>query len=228
MIRLICFDIDDTLMDFHKGEEIAFMECMKDFNIVCSKEDYLLYQRINLAFWKALERKEVTKDELMVQRFEVYKKERQIDCDAYLMSKSFEKHLGEQCFLFDGANDVVKKCASFCDLAVTTNGIASSQRNRLKKSNLMEYFKYLFISEEIGFPKPQIEYYQEIFKQSGCKPQEILFIGDSLTSDIQGAIDSGCISVWYNPKHLEKPEHMKIEFEIHHLDEIFEILEKQL
>ena len=228
MIKLICFDIDETLMDFHKGEEIAFFEAMKEVNVECSQQDYFEYKRINSACWKALERNEISKEKLKTYRFELFKDECHKNFDAYQISKVYEKALGNQCFLFDDAMNVVKKCYEMCDLAVTTNGISHIQRNRLKLSNLEQYFKYLFISEEIGASKPQKEYYDAIIKISECQPDEILIIGDSLSADILGAVNSGCKSVWFNPKHLENSLNLKIDYIIDDLNQIVSIVEECL
>ena len=226
MIKLVCFDIDDTLMDFHKGEEIAFYETMKQVNVDCDEKDYLNYKRINAGLWKALERNEITKDKLKVHRFECFKQENHKDFDSLNTSKLYELNLGKQCFLFDDAKSVVERCFHLCDLAVTTNGISHIQRSRLKLSGLERYFKYLFISEELNASKPQIEYYEAIMKQSNCKPEEILIIGDSLSADMLGAQNSGCKSVWYNPKHLENSLNLKIDYVIDDLNQIISIVEE--
>ena len=228
MIKLVCFDIDDTLMDFHKGEEIAFYETMNQVNVICNEQDYLDYKRINAGLWRALERNEITKDKLKVHRFELFKKENNKDFDSLSISQQYELNLGKQCFLFENAMDVVKKCYELCPLAITTNGISHIQRSRLKLSGLDKYFKYLFISEELKTQKPQKEYYEAIMNQSGCKPEEILIIGDSLSADILGAQNSGCKSVWYNPKHLENSLNLKIDYIIDDLNQIITIVEENI
>ena len=226
MIRLICFDIDDTLMDFHKGERIAFYETMRELNIKCNEKDYRLYEKINQALWKKLEKGEIEKKRLRVLRFEQLKAEGHFDFDADAASALYPEYLSKQCFLLDETVEVVKKCAQIADLAAATNGIAAVQRSRMKKSGLEPYFKYFFISEEIGYEKPQLPYFEEIFKISGVKPEEILFVGDSLSADIAGAVQSGCISVWLNPAHLINDSNFKSAYEIERLSDIFDIMEE--
>ncbi|MGN1344279.1 MAG: YjjG family noncanonical pyrimidine nucleotidase [Traorella sp.] len=227
MIRLICFDIDDTLMDFHKGERIAFFESMKEHHISCNEEEYHEYELINEALWKALERNEVTKERLKVQRFEEFALKCHKDFDAIKMCQSFVYHLGNQCFLFEGADEVVKKCFTLCDLAITTNGISSIQRNRLQLSGLSSYFKYLFISEEMGCVKPQKEYYDEILKQTHLSANEIMIVGDSLSADMLGAVNHGFVSVWYNPKHELNLDQLAIDYVIDDLREVIHIWEEK-
>lgn len=226
MIQLICFDIDDTLMDFHKGEKIAFMSSMKEFGILSSEEDYLLYENINRLLWEALERGEITKDLLRIKRFDLFKEKTKYQFDSYKMNDIYVNHLSEQCFLFEHALDVVKKSQKYGDLAVTTNGISSVQRKRLNQSGLISYFKYLFISEEIGYAKPHKKYYEAIFEKSGYDANQIVCIGDSISADMKGAVDSGCISIWYNPKHLENRLNLNINYEIDDLTQIISILEE--
>lgn len=228
MIKLVCFDIDDTLMDFHKGEEIAFKEAMIQLNVDYEENDYIVYKRLNIALWKAFERNEITKEKLKVHRFELLKQEIHKDFDSLEACKVYENILGKQYFLFENAMSVVEACFNLCDLAVTTNGISHIQRSRLKLSGLDKYFKYLFISEELNASKPHLAYYEAIMKQSGCKPEEILIIGDSLSADILGACNSGCNSVWYNPKHLENSLNLKVDYMIDDLTQIISIVEDNI
>lgn len=226
MIKCICFDVDDTLLDFHAGEIIAFKQAMHQIGFESSNEDYLLYERINSNLWKEYEYGKISKDKLRVKRFEDFFQELKINFDPYKMSDIYLENLSQQCFLIDESKDIVEKCSKKVPLAVATNGIASVQRSRLKKSGLMPYFKYLFISEEMDAVKPQIEFFEQIFKMTGCQPNEILFVGDSLSADIKGAVNSGCISVWYNPKHIKNNFDFKPSYEIQNLNELIKIMEE--
>lgn len=226
MIRLICFDVDDTLMDFHKGEKIAFFEVMERACIKCDESVYACYSDINEKLWKALEEKKVTKDELRILRFSQLVEKMKLECDAHLLSEWFVESLAKQCFLIDGSEEVVRKCAALCKVAVATNGIASVQRGRLQRSHLESYFSYCFISEEMGCDKPHPDYFNKIFKTAEVQPQEVLFVGDSLTADMRGSVQSGCVSVWYNPKHSQNNTDVKPDFEIDHLNEVLEIWEE--
>lgn len=61
-------------------------------------------------------------------------------------------------------------------------------------------------------------------RQAGCKPEELMHVGDSLDSDIQGARAVGAVSVWLNRKRTATDSDMRPDFEIHSLAEIETIL----
>lgn len=227
MIKCICFDVDDTLLDFHAGEVIAFQQAMNHIGFNSSEADYLLYEEINSNLWKDFELEKITKDKLRVQRFIDFFHKKKIDFNAEKMSDIYLDKLSKQAILIENAKEVVEKCTKLVPCAVATNGIAAVQRSRLKKSGLMPYFQYLFISEEMNAVKPQFAFFNEIFKTINCQPDEILFVGDSLSADIKGAVNSGCISVWYNPKQLENKFDFKADYEIQNIAEVLKIMEAQ-
>lgn len=228
MIQLVCFDVDDTLLDFHKGEEVAFLETMHHFDLACTIDDYHCYEKINEGMWKAYEKGNITKERLRIQRFEEYMNEKGIVRDAVEMAEIYQYHLSQQCFVLEHSFEVVKACAEKVKLAIATNGIAMVQRSRLKKSGLLSYFDYLFISEEMNCVKPQKEYFEKICEEANCSCENILFVGDSLSADIVGAVQSGCVSVWFNPKHLENQTGVISDYEIDDLRDVMEILKENL
>lgn len=59
-------------------------------------------------------------------------------------------------------------------------------------------FEKDFHSNEIGFRKPTDESFQEIIQLSGIKPEESLFIDDSL-QNVDGAIACGLKGYWLEP-----------------------------
>ena len=222
MIKLVCFDLDDTLMDFHKGEEIAFYETMKEENVEASHDDYLLYKKINGALWKKLEKGEVERYALQRIRFEELKKESQLDFDIEKVNALFPKKLSEQAILLEESERILKWCSKKAELAIASNGTATTQHRRIEKSGIDKYFKYIFISEEVGHAKPHQGFFDAIFKTANVSPEEVLFIGDSLSADMKGAVKSGCISVWFNPKHIINDLNVIPDHEIDRLSSIID------
>lgn len=107
----------------------------------------------------------------------------------------------------------------------TTNGTTTAQRIKLEKSGLDKILDDIFISEEIGFEKPSINYYQAVFQKIGSNnPTEYLMIGDSLTSDMQGGNNAGIKTCWFNPHYKINDKNVKIDYEVHDLKEIRERL----
>jgi len=74
------------------------------------------------------------------------------------------------------------------------------QKPRFAASPLSRFFKHIIISQEIGCSKPSIEIFTHAFELMGqpCK-SEVLMIGDNLGSDVQGGINYGIDTLWFNP-----------------------------
>jgi 2-haloacid dehalogenase len=51
-----------------------------------------------------------------------------------------------------------------------------------------------------------------------------LLIGDSLSSDIQGGLDYGLDTCWYNPVGELRPDGLPITYEIGHLRDLLKML----
>ena len=100
-----------------------------------------------------------------------------------------------------------------------------AQERKLKKSGLLELLDDVFISEEIGFEKPSIVFFQEVFRVIGnYEKEEVLIVGDSLTSDMQGGNNAGILTCWYNPEKKVNELNLRIDFEITNLKQVLNIL----
>jgi 2-haloacid dehalogenase len=83
---------------------------------------------------------------------------------------------------------------------MVTNGLKDVQRPRLQHSAISSFIEKVFISEEMGVAKPASGFFEAVFREIGFPPKaEVLIIGDSLTSDIQGGISYGIDTCWFNP-----------------------------
>ena len=67
----ILWDVDGTLLDFGAAEEAAIRSLFADFGLgVCTDAMLARYSEINRNYWRALERGEMTKPEILTRRFE--------------------------------------------------------------------------------------------------------------------------------------------------------------
>lgn len=64
----------------------------------------------------------------------------------------------------------------------------------------------IFTSEDAKSYKPRKELFELAFHATGLKPNEVVHIGDSLSSDIQGANAVGINAIWINRSFREVPE----------------------
>ena len=227
MIKVILWDIDGTLLDFKKAEYAAIKKCFEIYNLgVCTDEMISRYSEINRSYWEKLERKEITKPEVLVNRFKDFFATENIQTDcAEEFNKEYQLQLGETICFCDNSYEILKKLKGKVKQYAVTNGTKIAQDRKLQKSGLIDIFDDVFISEEVGCEKPGIEFFEYVWKVIGSyEKDEIMIVGDSLTSDMQGGNNAGILSCWYNPKHLENNSGLKIDYELDDLQKIWGII----
>lgn len=140
-------------------------------------------------------------------------------------TRLYREYLNEGAFLIDGARELLEGLKGQYELYIITNGVAATQYHRLGKSGLDRYFKDIFISEEAASQKPQPEYFEYCFKKMGRRDVEnMLVIGDSLTSDIKGGNNVGIDTLWFNPHRQENTKGVHVEYEADSLEKIGKML----
>ena len=221
----LLFDLDGTLFDFDAGETYAFHKVCDAFHVPFSEETLALYQGINLSYWKAYERGEITTAALSIARFRDFLAAVGKDGDPSLMSKSYQDHLGEDCTPIPNALQVCRALyKKGYSLSIITNGRSATQHSRLSRSELTPMISELFISEELGCQKPKKEFFDVVFEKLQIPVSQALVIGDSLTSDISGGIQYGIDTCWFNPKGVVNTMSQAPTYEIIQLNELLSIL----
>ena len=227
MIQYLFLDLDNTILDFSKAESIAIRKTMSTYGLTPTDELAARYSAINDWHWKALERGELTKPQVVTQRFAVFFGEQGIEVDAQAVAKTYETYLSQGHWFLPGAEKAVKEeLFGKYRLFLASNGTPVVQQGRLKSSGIGRYFEGIFISEEIGATKPAREFFDICAgKIPGFDRQRAIILGDSLTSDIRGGINSGIRSCWYNPRRLPPRADIPADYEIHELSEFPALLE---
>lgn len=222
--KTILIDLDDTLLDFQKSEDVAIRTTIKTLGIEPTEDVVNAYKEINLKYWKMFERKEIEREALLIARFKEFCELLNItNKDFSLLNETYFHYLSSSPFEIDGADEFLNKLSEKYDIYVITNGVKRVQTIRLSLVNITKYFKKVYISEEIGYQKPSIEFFDFVLNDLNItNKEEVLIIGDSLSSDIQGGINSGIDTVWYNPKELKS--NINFTYEIKNYDEFFEII----
>lgn len=223
---VVLLDIDGTLMDFEKAQDIAFERLMEKHDIPYSLEVYDTYKKINKSLWDALERGEIKKELLKTERFRLFLEALDVEREVLTVTKDYEEALGMGAYLFEGAAEVCEYLSQHCRLAVVTNGITNIQNNRLEKAQIKQHFEKVFISEEIGHNKPDLKFFEKVFEQfPGIPASRMLIVGDSLSADIKGGNTAGIATCWYNPSGNVAGDEFEITHEIKKLEELKQIIE---
>ena len=226
MYEFLFLDLDDTILDFHKAERIAIAKTITEFGVEPTEEILNLYHHINKAHWEMLERGELTREQVLVNRFGVLFERLGVSVDAPKCAKTYEKNLSMGHWFLPGAEETVEYLSKRYRLFLASNGTAVVQKGRMTSANLYRFFEKVFVSQEIGHNKPSKAYFDGCFAQiEGFDPKKAIIVGDSLTSDILGGNNAGIATCWVNPSHAPRKEGIRVDFEIEALSQLPALLE---
>ena len=227
MYKFLLWDIDGTVLNFLAAEAYAIRALFKKYKIgECSDEMLKLYSGINVKYWQMLERNELTKGEILVGRFREFFGEIGVDTSiAESFNADYQITLGDHIEFVDKAKDILLSQKGKYVLAAVTNGTKTAQEKKLRLSGLNEVFDAVFISENVGAEKPNKAYFDYVFENLGITDKnEVLLIGDSLTSDMKGGFIAGIDTCWFNPEHKPNKLNIPVTYEIDDLGKIAEIV----
>lgn len=222
---LFLFDLDDTLLDFQASEILSFKQTFMHHGIDSIDEIHKTYKVENNKLWKQIEKGEITKDFLKIERFKRTLNEHKIDIPPHKMANYYMEQLPLNVVLIDGAVEVLKYVKKFGEVGIITNGIEVTQRLRIKNSALKDYIDFLAVSEECGFAKPDVRFFE--FATSRAKyftKEKTIIIGDRIEADILGANNFGIDSCWFNPHKLENIISASPTFTVEKLSDIQNLL----
>ena len=226
MIKAVLLDADDTLLDFHKAEHEALKKTLLTTGIEPRDQIIELYSGINKRHWDMLERGELTRAEVLTRRFEAFFAEFGVEGDAQKTQDRYATYLSQGHWFIPGAIALLDALYSKYKLYLVTNGNAKVQQGRLASANIAHYFEEIFISELIGCTKPSKAFFNYCFsRMPPYKEDEIIIIGDSLTSDIQGGINAGIHTCWFNPRGNAGRADIVPEYTVSALEEIPALLD---
>lgn len=203
--KTVLLDADGTLLDFEATERQALRRSMENRGVFYSEELLQTYLSINVPLWAAHHRGELSREALMVKRFEDFAKVLGLEADAQAWNREYLDYLGDCGDVLPGAVALLEALKPHCTLALATNGLADIQCRRLKDNPITPYLDAIFISEEMGVGKPEKRYFEQVMAALDADPASTVMIGDDLISDIQGAINAGIDSIWYSHTQENSP-----------------------
>lgn len=228
--QYLLWDIDGTILNFKESEKAAIKALFKKYNFgECTDEMVSRYSDINVKYWQALERNEMTKPDILVERFREFFRLEGIEVDkAVPFNSDYQIALGDTVVFCENAFDILKKQKALgYTLIAVTNGTEIAQSKKLKLSGLDNIFDYIYISELVGAEKPNKAFFDYVFSETGINDDNIrsvLIIGDSLTSDIKGGNNSGIDTCWYNKDKQSNYLDIDITYEVDSLSQIMDII----
>ena len=252
--KAVFIDWDDTIGDFIGAAKLALQEMYDKYHLsdyFASYEEFVsLYKPHNLELWDKYGKDQVTKAFLRVDRF-LWPllhgsklasspfasagspttsvswgalSPHRLSQLAEQMSEDF-LHLTTAHFsLLPGAEELVRYLAEKYPLTVVTNGFVEVQYEKFDKSGLRDCFAHIVLSEEVGCQKPNPRIFEEALRMNGLQAEDVVMIGDSWNSDIQGAINAGIDQIWIHKSKDPLPEGQSATFLVQSLSEVMEIL----
>ncbi len=227
MFRYILWDLDNTLLDPHPPERAAIRNCFKDFGLgECTDAMLDTYPAINNRWWTMCEKGEKPKSEILIGRFVEFLGQFGLRTDiAADFAKDYMERLGDTICPIDGAMETLRSLKGHVGQYLLTNGVWASQKKKIQNSGIDRIIDGIYVSEDIGFEKPEPQIYQIVLDRIGCRNKdEALMVGDSLTTDIKGANNAGIPCAWFNRKGKARPSDLRIDFEIRSLSEVLGIV----
>lgn len=227
MITTILWDVDATLLNFVAAEKVAIKALFQKYKLgECTDEMLARYSRINRTYWERLERKELTRNEVLVGRFlEFFKKEGLNTDIAADFNEDYQSSLGDTIVFNDNSYEIIKSLQGKVKQYVVSNGTITAQSKKLRLSGLGKLMDGIFLSEQLGVEKPDGRFFEKVFGEIGPVDKgQVMIVGDSLTSDIQGGNNAGIITCWYNPEHKQTEDGIRIDHEISDLHEIYDLI----
>jgi len=196
--QYIIFDIDNTLLDFSRSEYYALQKVFATYGVVFNENTFNQYKEINHDLWEQLEDGKISKDVVLKERFKRFFLANNIVVDGVLVDKQYRGFLEERNDVMNGAMSLLTQLKSQgYTIFAGTNGVGQTQRKRLASANMTDLFDELYISEEVGFEKPDVRFFDYIFNDARIIDlSTVVMIGDSLSSDIEGAKRVGIDSIW--------------------------------
>jgi YjjG family noncanonical pyrimidine nucleotidase len=226
-IKVVLWDIDGTLLNFAAAEKAAIRKCFETHGLgECTDSMLAEYVEINHKYWKMLERGELTKPEVLVGRFQEFFEGQGLDVSvAPSFNEEYQVRLGDTVCFEEKGLEVIKHLKGKVLQCAVTNGTKVAQKRKLANSGLDQLLDHIFISDEIGIEKPMIGFFEAVWDKIGrFSKEEVLIVGDSLTSDMQGGVNAQILTCWYNPQKAANTSGLSLDYEIHYLEQVLDIL----
>lgn len=197
--KAIFFDIDDTVFDYEASAHIALGEVCKDMGIEFKEEYFRGFMHADKKFWDMQKAGILTISEVMDRRAAETAQVMGIPERAESFRDIFLIKMRNSAVPVDGAEDIIRYAhGKGYQLCTASNGFLIMQISRLKKSGLFEYFSGIFVSDDIGYEKPDPQFLTEALSRCGLSAADALMVGDSREADIKAAQSAGMDCCWFD------------------------------
>lgn len=206
--KFIYFDLDDTLLDHKKAEQAGLRDVHQHFDMFngVSEENLLdTYHHINKGLWEEYGRGEIDRHELHRRRFQETFRELGVDEAMYdKAGKVYMNYYRNHWEWIEGAKEAYDKVADKYEVGIITNGFAETQRLKIDQFNFKDTARHIVISEDVGVMKPDPKIFDHSTELAGVNREDILYVGDSFTSDVVGGSKASWKVAWFTKTPIEQ------------------------
>lgn len=222
--KILLFDLDDTLLDFAANEMDSLTRLFETHGYPFTQEIFNTYSKVNRELWDAYESSSISLDTVLNTRFAKTLSLLGQEVDGSVWEMDYRRFLSEGYQMIEGALELCEQLSKTHRLFVVTNGVTTTQINRLKLSGLYDYFEDIFTSQGIGFQKPSKEFFDYVISHiKDFIKEDALIIGDSLNTDIKGGNLAGIHTCWINTKSSPNPDCIPCNYTISKIHDLLTI-----
>lgn len=212
-IRAIWMDIDQTLLDFDGGAHDSLQSLFAYYDLSWKEEYFAIFLKVNAGLWDQIEEGKLTHPQLKKIRFtRLFEAWNLPKPDDPGLEERFTRHLYDFPLPMQGAREgLIRLKEKGIPVFAATNGPLMGQSNRLELVGMRELVDDVYSSQEIGFAKPDLRFFEECFQRTqralgkDILREQILMIGDSWKTDMTGAFQFGCPGLWLRQNRTHDP-----------------------
>lgn len=231
-IKMVLFDLDDTLVHFDDYWEISVKEAFRNhfFTRGMNFNDlFEVFNKVDRFLVQKLDSQQITIDEYRIKRFlnSMEQIGKTTDVETAINFESLYQSIGKKNMKPNvKVNKLIAELSNCYQIGVLTNGSKGWQLDKLEAIGLSGVFpkEYVFISEDIGYDKPNPEIYHHVLSMASLPPDQVLVVGDSWANDVIAPIQQGLKAIWLNKKNNQVPQEPQPLAVITELEELRAIL----
>ena len=193
-LRVVCLDIDDTLIDFTAAGRRALAA------MIGRSDMWPLWERITDGHVALVVSGDLDYASMHARRTQCFLGELGVVIDferAGVFERRRKDLLRQSWRVFDDVVPCLEWLrAADVQLAAVTNASGAHQRSKLADLGLARFFDYVAIAGEMGVAKPDPMMFHSVCATLGCEPSEAAHVGDKLRTDALGAVEAGLEGVW--------------------------------
>lgn len=210
--EFVYFDLDDTLLDHRKAEKKALGDIRTTYaeHLTGIGQEVVeeTYHAGNVKLWHEYAEGILTKEQLRVRRFEQLLNKLSVSSlNPEEIGSFYMERYTDYWEYMDGARDSFFAIAEQYPVGILTNGFARVQHQKLAQfAEMRDRLDACVVSEEFGYMKPHPKLFAYAAEQAQTAPEKIVYIGDSMRSDVEGGQNAGWTVIWYAPgEHTAPP-----------------------